>query len=585
MADATKPKTGTLQSFYIRLPWIGVPLDFLERVTTARHWIGFADYVSNTIFRFLKPDSTSLARVLTVVTKPLGAWTARQRQRRGWFMRLDWATRKFVWSALWSITIAYRYRPRRAWKPRREKPINMVPPMERHADFQAETLRFPDAVPLAEATFGGDLWVEFLHLLQDIYPIVVPHLERAATDPETRLRESYPRMFQWIRAAPRWHPELVEAMAKDNLLGVLAVGGPFAKLLYCIDAGTGRYTIDLSHMYNYAVREGLMRLGCKINYQIQSAEMVVTDVVYAGESVKPGQQRWDLIQRIALASLVTHLTVWRQGMEYHASGLASFPAATHSLPPNHPIRRLMTVHMLDTTSTSYYTHLTLRRNGFDVTGFAFPIDVLFQYYNDGAREFDMSRLDIGLDKERRGIPDELDYPYYTQALQYYELFESYVRNYIDHYYRDEKTLAQDTAAHIWFDTLNRTIINGICGYVPALDKENLVKLCTTIIYSAVIAHEETSLWDYAVFMPTVVHEDGLPMTVGETQCVSNFQFLICSAINYLTNDFSHLALDAQGAAIMRQFQDALAEMQAEMQAGGDHYWRLYPNTLKSSVAC
>jgi hypothetical protein len=313
--------------------------------------------------------------------------------------------------------------------------------------------------------------------------------------------------------------------------------------------------------------------------------MTVTDIVYAGDSVSPGEPRWETLEQIAMASLLTHLTVWRQGMEYHASGLAAFPAVTYGLPPNHPIRRLMAPHMIDTTSVSYYTHLTLRRTGFDVTGFTFPIDVLFRYFDDGARAFDLSRLDIRIDKHRRGIPDTLDYPFHTQALRYYELFESYVRTYVDAYYPSEAALARDGAVHIWFEALDRTIQNGVRGYVPTLDKAGLVRLCTVLIYSVVIGHDENSLWDYAVFMPTLVHADGLPMTLGETQCVSNFQLVICSAVSDLMADFSHLALDAEGAALMRRLQRDLAALQREMEAGDDRYWRVYPATLKSSVAC
>jgi hypothetical protein len=581
MPVARRRESGSLQALYRRAPWLRLPFDLLDRLITVRHWIGFVDYLNS--WRFPPRGSTRFAHALLVVTRPIGAATAWLRARSAFFGAIDWGIRKFVWSGLWSATIAYRYRPRRPWKPRREKPIAMVPPTVRHPDFKAEVLRFPDSVPLAEASFGSDLWVETLHLLQDIYPIIVSHQKRASNDPVARIRQTYPWQFRLIRNAPCWHPDLIEA--KRNLLGALAVGGPFAKLLHCVEADRGLYSIDLSHMYNYPVRNGLMRLGCRINYQTRTGEMVVTDITYAGDSVRPGEPRWDQVEQIAMASLVTHLTVWRQGMEYHASGLAAFPAVTFGLPPEHPIRRLFTPHMIDTTSVSYYTHLTLSRNGFDVTAFPFLRDVLFRYYNDGARDFDLSRLDIRIDQKRRGIPDSLDYPYYPQAKRYYEIFEAYVRDYVDLYYPIEEALTQDGAVHIWFEALDCTIQNGVRGYVPKLDKAGLVNLCTVIIYSVVVGHDENSLWDYAMSMPTLVHDDGLPMTVGEAQCVSNFQFLVCSAINELMADFSDLALDQQGAALMRRLQNDLAELQAEMEAGPDRFWRLYPSTLKSSVAC
>ncbi len=576
-------ESGSLQSFFRRAPWARIPMDFADRVITARHWIGFADYVNG--WRYLRPDSTRLARGIMVLTRPVGARTAALRARSEGFRRFDWAMRRHFWSLIWSMTIAYRYRPRRPWRPRREKPIGMEPPTARHPDFKAEVLRFPDSVPLQEASFGSDLWVEVLHLLQDVYPIMAPNQDRASDDPDERLAQCYTRLFRWIRQPPRWHPDLAAASASHNLLGALALGGPFAKLLQCVDAEKGLYTIDLSHMHEYPVRDGLMRLGCRVNYEVRDGLMVTTDIVYEGEPVKPGEPRWKMVEQIAMASLVTHLTVWRQGMEYHASGLASLPATVYGLPPDHPLRRLMTPHIVDTTSVSYYTHLTLRRTGFDVTGFTFPLDTLFKYYDDGARAFDLSRLDIRIDKERRGIPDHLDYPYHEQALRYYELFESYVRAYVSHYYPTQESLARDAPAHIWFETLDRTIQNGVRGYVPTLDREGLIRLCTVLIYSVVIGHDENSLWDYAVFMPTLVHADGLPMTLGEVQCVSNFQLVVCSAVSDLMSDFSYLALDREGAELMRKMQNDLAALQAEMEADGDTYWRVYPASLKSSVAC
>jgi hypothetical protein len=338
-------------------------------------------------------------------------------------------------------------------------------------------------------------------------------------------------------------------------------------------------------MHLYPVRDGLMRLGCRIGYETRDGELVVTEIDYAGEPVRPGEARWSVVEQIAMASLVTHLTVWRQGMEYHASGLNALPAVTNGLPPAHPIRVLLTPHMIDTASVSYYTHLTLRRTGFDVTGFTFPLDVLFAYYNDGARDFDLSRLDIRLDKARRDIPDTLHYPYQTQALRYWDLFETYVRAWVHHYYPTEEGLAADAALHLWFEAMDRAVINGVRGYVPVLDRGGLVNLCTVLIYSVVVAHDENSLWNYALFMPTLVHEDGLPMTLGEVQCVSNFQLVICSAVNDLMADFSHLALDREGARLMRELQSNLSALQAGMEGAGDAWWRVYPAALKSSVAC
>jgi len=567
---------------------VTAPIDWVDALLTPRHWPRLAEAGATALARVGRPDSTALAAVLTPLASIVGAPTAQLRRLSPGYCRLDWRVRQSVWSLVWTGTVLFKYRPKRASMPMVEEPIEMVPPTDRHPDFHTEILRFPNSVPLAEASLPTDLTVEILHLLQDLYPIIVPYQPLASSDPQTRFSASYTRLFHWVRQAPRWHPELERASAEDNLLSALAVGGPFAKLLQRADpsesAGAQSYVIDLSHMARYPVRDGLMRLGCTIHYTATGGVLAVTDITYDNKRVGPGDERWELMQRIALASLVTHLTVWRQGMEYHASGLAAFPAPTLKLPPEHPIRRLLTAHMVDTVSTSYHTHLTLRRHGFDVTGFTFPREVLFQYLDDGAKDFDIARLDVRLDYAQRGIEETLEYPYQPLAERYYDLFGSYVRSYLDLYFPNEEALAADAAANSWFDALDQTIQNGIRHYAPSLTRENLIKLCTLIIYSVVVGHEENSLWNYAVFMPTVVHADGQPLTAGEVQVVTNFQLLICSATNSLLDDFSYLAPDTCGKECMRNLQRELAALQKELNAAGDHYWRIDPKELKSSVA-
>lgn len=92
------------------------------------------------------------------------------------------------------------------------------------------------------------------------------------------------------------------------------------------------------------------------------------------------------------------------------------------------------------------------------------------------------------------------------------------------------------------------------------------------------------MWDYAVFLPTTVAADGSPQSVGEVQSVLNFELVIGSATNRLTSDMTHLALDAGGARIMGDFRASLGALQAEMERGPDHYWRVYPRDLEASVS-
>ena len=263
------------------------------------------------------------------------------------------------------------------------------------------------------------------------------------------------------------------------------------------------------------MHEGLCRLGSRMKFTAPDGRLVVTGIEYEGETIAPGGARWDLAERIALAGLMTHVTVWRQGMEYHVGGLAPVPVVTHNLlPPAHLLRRLLAPHLNQTMTTNYHTHLTLRRSGFDVTGFTFPQQTILRYYDDGAASFDINRLDVEQDAKRRGIPDSLDYPYLPQALRYSRLIDAYVRQYIGHSYQTEAALQSDRDVRAWFEALDQAVVRGVRPLVADLTRDNLIKLCTVLIYSLSVGHTENSLSNYAMFLPTTVRRDGVLPSVG-----------------------------------------------------------------------
>jgi Lipoxygenase len=573
-----------IQGMQERTPWMMAPYAWIEALLTPRRWACGLERATTGCLRLLTFDTTALRRFLMACTgnvlTPLREGVLARSER---LRPLDWYIRQFVWSALWASIVVLRLRPKKPPLPRREHTIHVISAPASYPDFQSQNLVVPDSIPCAEASVLADIGVPFLHLLQDLYPINTSYQPLAATEPQQRLRQVYPLLYRLVRHPPVWHPDLVQAAKDNRLLAALAVGGPFAKLLERV-ADSNRYVIDLKHMAAYPVRQGLCRLGCAIHFVDSGGNLELSHVEYAGEAMAPGAERWELIERIALCSLTTHVTVWRHGMQYHVGGLAPVAVLTFNMPLDHPIRRLLTPHIWETISTNFHTHLTLRRSGFDVTGFSFSYATILRYYDDGAKAFDLATLDVRLDAARRKIPERLTYPYLPQALRYYALFESYVRDYVDHYYPTDTHLQRDRAAHVWFDTLDRYFLQGIRGYVPELNKENLIRFCTLFMYAVTVEHEDNTLWNYAVFLPTTVRQDGRGQSVGEVQLTMNFQLLIASATNRLMQDMTFLALDDGAAAIMRKFQARLADLQKEMEAEPSRYWQIYPQDLEASVS-
>lgn len=128
------------------------------------------------------------------------------------------------------------------------------------------------------------------------------------------------------------------------------------------------------------------------------------------------------------------------------------------------------------------------------------------------------------------------------------------------------------------------MVRGVRRYVAMLDKENLIRLCTLLIYGQALGHTENSLFNYACFLPTSVHRDGTQQTVGEVQCAVNFQYLITARTTLMMDDFSHLALDDGARRVMRDFRQSLLDLQADMAAEEPRYWQLFPAELEAAVS-
>ena len=562
------------------------PVGWIDAAATPRRVAALLfprhERAANRFQHALRPETIRIARLIRALTAPWRRLRGLVLDRFPALIGPTWWVRQTIWSAIWGVLVLYRLRPKRPPVPISEPPIDLISAPDSAPDFAAPACMVPGDVPLAESTVFGEMAVEILHFLQDLYPIDTTHQPPASWDPAERLAQTYPPIFRAIRRPPRWHPDLARAAAEGRLLAVLAVGGPFAKYLERV--GDDDYRIDLSFHHEFPVRPGLARIGCIIHYRREGRGLEVTAVDYGGRTTVPGDPEWEFVERVALCTLVTHTLVWRHGMQYHVGGVAPVAVVTHNLPPRHPIRRLLAAHTAETISTNFFTELTLRRSGFDVTGLSFDPVTINHFYDAGARHFDLRRLDVPGDAERRGLPGDLDYPYLAHARRYWDLIEAYVAAYVAIYYPDDESLAADAAARTWFDALDRHFTRGIRYYVPELTVAGLVRFCTVFIYAVTVEHEQNTMWDYAAFLPTKVPADGGPQSVGEVQLTMNFQVLISLATNRLMHDFSHLALDERAAAVMRRFTAELAVLQAEVAEMPDTYWQVVPATLEASVS-
>ena len=189
-----------IQDIQERFPWIMKPVELIDAALTPRRWRRLFGRIGGALFKN------------RIVANPV-------------VRRLDWPTRKLIWSLLWGTTVVYKSRPKKVPVPRLERSIRLISAPETYPDFQSSSLLIPHDVPFAESTLPGRILVKFLHFMQDIYPIVTSNRTPASADPEQRIRQVYPFIYRLIRRPPTWHPSLVQAAKDGNLLGALAVGG------------------------------------------------------------------------------------------------------------------------------------------------------------------------------------------------------------------------------------------------------------------------------------------------------------------------------------------------------------------------
>src|SRR6185436_1095821 len=255
----------SLNSFQRRNPWIMTPIHLLATLMTPERWRFLSPELGASITRALVVDTTSLARTIRRIN-PLTPIREATLSGSSLLQSLDWQLRKLFWTALWCGMVLFQGWPRRAPWPRREPPIRLLSAPETYRDFQSPTLVVPETVPWAEKSLPNQMSVQTIHLLQDVYPLVNTNQPVSNPDRQKAFEDAYTSPYRLLRDAPVWHPDLVAASGAGNLLGALASGGPFAKLLQRAGANGADYVIDLRHFANYEVRDGLVRLGSLMRF-------------------------------------------------------------------------------------------------------------------------------------------------------------------------------------------------------------------------------------------------------------------------------------------------------------------------------
>jgi hypothetical protein len=380
-------------------------------------------------------------------------------------------------------------------------------------------------------------------------------------------------------------------------LGALAVRGPYA--CYTRRCADGRFEWDLRSMADFEHHPGLRRLGVRVLFEVDTTQRCLRAcrIESVLGSADAGDERWELASRLALCSVTTHLSLVRHFNWVHLASAAHLAIATRNhLPAAHPLTRLLWPYIYATAqSNDTVTRGQMLPGGDFETVFSYSFAGMCQLFEHtyGAHEFSIN--DPAHDAQARQVLGQgFETPTDDNLVALFEVMHAHARSYLALYYPHAaqgagiEGLRSDHAVLAWLDELNRLVPNGVGMTSAQLDFNGLARLVARIMYLVSVQHEIAGgfLWNYQVWTnrhPVRVYASGQrePLDVYQRLVEANYNLNVRRRA--LIDDFSALALDAQGAAAMQRFCQHLETLQHTMDQSPWTAWALNPRALKVNV--
>ncbi|MGH9278229.1 MAG: hypothetical protein ACRD12_08985, partial [Acidimicrobiales bacterium] len=130
-----------------RFPWLMRPVEIVDGLATPARWRHRITPGSEAGRNAVRVDSTWLTEILARLLSPLPPVREALVSRSPLLARVDWETRKLVWSLVWNVVVSYGLRPKKPPVPKDERRINLISARESYADFHCDNLVVPDDVP------------------------------------------------------------------------------------------------------------------------------------------------------------------------------------------------------------------------------------------------------------------------------------------------------------------------------------------------------------------------------------------------------------------------------------------------------
>lgn len=498
-----------------------------------------------------------------------------------------WEIRRAFWNRLATTKFGLN-KPAIIPIPRDEQKINAVSLASQFRGIPIPNIRVADRVPTDEAQRSKYYFYQFQVAMYDLLSPMQHGMPPINADPRAALNQAYDNGFRKLFPEPQLPAEYQSQID----LGRIAVASPYA--CYIEHTPEGDYQWDLRMLDQYEHHKGLRSIGAHVRFRLNEAErrLEPTQIDCELGLCKPGDEKWEQAQKIALCAATTHVSLVRHFNGVHLAAGGPFAIATrNSLPAAHPLRRLLWPHMYGTQySNQLVTKGQMVKGGDFETTFSFTHAGMCKLFADTYAQYDVTVLDPQRDAERRGIANgSFDTPALANRLELFNVMLAHALRYLRAYYDSDEKLRTDEDFQNWLAELDRLVPNGIrrlSGDVVSI--ESAARLIAAFIYLATVEHEilGTGLWNYQMWtnvQPVRIYQNGQRETVDVYQRLVNANFNLNVRRARLMQDLGYLAPNRKGADAFRTFRYELQLLQSRMEQEPFAHWKIYPNILEANI--
>ncbi|MEM7325876.1 MAG: lipoxygenase family protein [Actinomycetota bacterium] len=375
----------------------------------------------------------------------------------------------------------------------------------------------------------------------------------------------------------------------DRAIERLAMQGLAAHRLEPVNdpADEAAFVVDLSWMVAFPVRSGFLPYGASAYFDANGAVLRI-HVAHDNRTYTPGDDGWEQAKWVWKSSLIAAVTVVDHlgSTHYVASNLVT-TVARETLPPDHPLRRLIKAFTYGAVDINRLAASQLsNKGGLANRTFAFTYEGLSRLLLRGVESPDFEPFPKRMDRTE-SLGDR--YLFRRDGLALYDIFSTYVQDYLALYFSDNEVVRDDHVQAFWQGLQTRA--PGL-GLRPLATAQQFEETLTEFMFSVTGMHAQVgTIVDYLVdpaFMGAKVSPGQRQADAQSTIQVLNLVILTGFEQPPLIGDYRHLLLDEEARVVFDQYQESLETLSDQIETRNrtlDQPYQIFnPALLDTSVS-